>query len=81
MQTVFKLKLSEFTNETLQKIHQIFSASVKNEDPELIISLDHEDVQNNAWFSRIDKSITQIKDCECRVFSIAELESFLRCEG
>jgi len=73
MQTVVKLKLSEFTNETLQKIQRIFSASVKNEDPELTISLDHDFIKNGAWFARIDKSLYQIKNGESSVFSIGEL--------
>jgi len=81
MQTVIKLKLSEFTNETLQKIQQIFSASIKNEDPELTISLDHDAIKNKAWQARIDESIQQIKNGESRVFSIGELVSFLTNGG
>ena len=81
MQTVVKLKLSEFTIETLQKIQQIFSASARNEDPDLLISMDPDAVKNYAWFARIDKSIDQIKNGESKVFSIGELESFLKNEG
>ncbi len=72
METIIRLRLSELTESTLDKIKKLLSASTDNQDPQINISVETAD-----YNSQLDKSISQIKSGNTLSFTMEDLETYV----
>jgi hypothetical protein len=76
METVIRLRLSELTNSTIEKLKAILRNSSDQEDPEIAILIQPD--ANKNYFEELYASIKQLEKGDVISFTMEELTEYTR---
>ena len=77
METVIRLRLSELTTATVEKIKNILRNSSDSIDPQITIVLEDDSRKENEYFKKLSASIEQAKQGETVSFTMEELTEYV----
>ena len=77
METIIRLRLSELSVATIEKLRTILRSTSDNSDPEIAIVLDDSLERNKGFYKKLDASIDQLKNGNTVSFTMEEFTNYI----